>query len=83
MIRFANRATKTKWFSKRRECDDDVRLFDNLTTFNNKLLWLAKTKAKEINYDFVWSKEGKIHARKQPGGRAIRIACEEDIDKIL
>nr|XP_050022735.1 uncharacterized protein LOC126516682 [Dermacentor andersoni] len=82
LIRFANRSTKTDWISKRKECEDDIRFFDNLTASSRNLLWLAKMKAKEMKYAFVWSKEGKIYARKQPGARAIRIACEEDIDKM-
>lgn len=83
LIRFANRSTKTDWISKRKECEDDIRFFDNLTASSRNLLWLAKMKAKEMKYAFVWSKEGKIYARKQPGARAIRIACEEDIDKMV
>lgn len=86
LIKFSRKSVKTAWLAKRgklREHDMDIKFFDNLTALNKKLMWLAKSKARELNYRFVWSSDGKVFVRKEPNARAIRIASEDDIDKIV
>lgn len=86
LIRFCKQSTKALWIAKRstlKQCIKDVKFFDNLTAQNKRLLWLAKTKAAEAHYRFVWTKEGKIFARKEPSTRAININNESDLDKII
>lgn len=85
LIRFHALATKDAWLAKRgslKDIGDNIRFFPNLTALNKKLLWLAKEKAREANYRFVWSSKGRIFARKEPNARAIRIASEDDVAKI-
>lgn len=55
---------------------------DQLSAYYRKLLWLAKTKAKETNWKFVWVKNGTIFARKKEGSRAIIISNATDIESI-
>lgn len=50
---------------------------------NRRLLWLAKIRAKENDYKFVWTSEGKVFVRKQAKASAIRIATENDLSKIV
>lgn len=86
LVRFSTRTLKTAWFEKKknlRSKTQGIKFFDNLTAANKRLLWLAKNKARELNYQFVWSSQGTIFVRKQPNARAIRLATESDLDKIV
>ncbi|XP_037812974.1 uncharacterized protein LOC119604445 [Lucilia sericata] len=55
---------------------------DELTFSNRRLLWLAKTKAKEANWKFVWVKHGNIFARKNENSPLFVINNSTDIDNI-
>lgn len=86
LIRFSRRSLKAAWLAKRNELKEqarDVRFFDNLTPMNKHLLWLAKTKAKELNYDFAWCSQGKVLVKKDPNALPLRIACESDLGKMV
>lgn len=83
LIRFTKRSTKTNWMAKRAGLKDNVYFVDNLTALNKKLLWLAKSAAKEKSYEFVWTKEGKVYVRKEAGAKAVRTECEEDLNKLV
>lgn len=85
LIRFTSRATRDKWFEKRRELQrvkPDIIFLDNLTAQNKRLLWMAKTKAREEGFQFAWQKNGKILVRRGPGEPAIRIESEDDLEKV-
>lgn len=55
---------------------------DQLTPSNRRLLWLAKTKAKEAKWKFVWVSNGAIRARKIEEGEVININTENDLELI-
>ena len=55
---------------------------DRLTNSSKRLLWLAKNKAKQNNWKFVWVRHGVILARKEENQTIIRIECESDIEKL-
>lgn len=40
---------------------------------------MAKTRAEEMHYRFVWFSNGKVLAKKQPG--VVRIKSEDDLSK--
>lgn len=85
LIRFNSRATKEKWIKKNsslRERQSSIRLFDNLTAANKKLLWLTKAEAQEKDYQFTWQKDGSVFVRRRQGDRAIKIENEDDLQKI-
>jgi len=52
---------------------------EELTRLNRHLFWLAKCKARETNWKFVWVKEGRILAKKNEGDRPIYICSIADI----
>ncbi|KAH6923811.1 hypothetical protein HPB50_007496 [Hyalomma asiaticum] len=86
LVRFCKQSIKAQCIAKRstlKQCIKGVKFFDNLTAQNKRLLWLTKARAAEAHYRFVWTKEGKIFARKEPSTRAIHINNENDLDKIL
>lgn len=61
----------------------ELKFFNNLTTTNRHLLWLAKGTAKENNYMFAWASPGTLLVKKQLNGRIIKICCEDDLNKIV
>lgn len=54
---------------------------DHLTQYKRHLLWLTKNKAKEINWKFIWVKNGNILAKKNEISNLI-IRCISDIELI-
>ncbi|KAH7970589.1 hypothetical protein HPB49_011480 [Dermacentor silvarum] len=77
IARFALGATKENWLEQRPQLKTL-----HLTLHNKRLLWLAKTKATEQSYKFVWQKNGRILVRKREGEQAIQIKTEADLAKI-
>lgn len=55
---------------------------DQLTANNRRLLWLAKNKAAESNWKFVWVRNGTIFAKKNEISKPIIIKNAEDIELI-
>lgn len=56
---------------------------NDLLTYNNRqILWITKTKAKECNWKFVWTRDGKIFARKIENSSSIIINNAADIEQI-
>ncbi|XP_075151887.1 uncharacterized protein LOC142225921 [Haematobia irritans] len=53
---------------------------DELTAYNRRLLWMAKTRAKECGWKFVWIKNGSIFARKSETMPSIIINNSADIE---
>lgn len=51
---------------------------DHLSAYNKNLIWLAKLKAKELNFEYVWW-QGKVLMRENERCRAIVIKDEEDL----
>lgn len=55
---------------------------DELTPHNRRLLWMAKTKAKECQWKFVWVRSGYVYARKNENSSHIIIKNAADIETI-
>ena len=49
----------------------------------HKLRLLAKTKADELNYKYVWIREGKLFVRKNDESDKIQIISESDLNKMI
>lgn len=83
-------AVKQKWLGARKglgalaQNDHFPRLYfnENLTRANRELYRLARLKAKDVDYKFVWTRNGKILCKKSEGGSLIRIDSSTDLDKI-
>lgn len=58
-------------------------LNDELTPYNRKLLWMAKTKAKESGWKFIWVKNGNIYARKNENSPLTNINNTADLENII
>ncbi|CAB3387060.1 Hypothetical predicted protein [Cloeon dipterum] len=57
-----------------------VRIYEALTPYLKRLLYLTRGAATAKGYKFVWVRDGKIFARKsEENGALIRIRSEEDI----
>jgi FtsZ-binding cell division protein ZapB len=56
-----------------------VRIFEQLTFVNRQLLFEAKKAASECKFAFVWSKGGKVFARREQNGPITRITSMSDI----
>ncbi|KAH7954483.1 hypothetical protein HPB49_018916 [Dermacentor silvarum] len=85
LVRFVSRKTKDNWQEKDRqlrESKSDVLFYDNLTPRNKHLLWMAHTRALQMDYHFTWQKNGKVLVRKGPGEPIFRITREADLAKI-
>lgn len=55
---------------------------DQLSYNNRQLLWIAKTKAKESKWKFVWVRNGNIFARRNENSPSILISNAADIESI-
>lgn len=55
---------------------------DELTPQNRKILWLAKIRAKECGWKFIWLRNGHIYARKNENTMPILIANTADVNAI-
>ncbi|XP_059221586.1 putative leucine-rich repeat-containing protein DDB_G0290503 [Stomoxys calcitrans] len=55
---------------------------DQLTASKRHLLWMAKNKASDANWKFVWVKHGEIYARKIEKSPVVNINCESDLQMI-
>ena len=60
-----------------------IAVFRKISSELKRLKWLAKQKAKSLNYEFCWiSASGKLCMKKTQSSRAIAISCEEDLLEI-
>lgn len=65
-----------------RDTPQRVYVNDHLNADSKLLLNRARELAKKNNFNFVWVKFGKIHARKNDTSRTIIINSEKDLNKI-
>lgn len=91
LVQFQNASVQEKWFRARKDLPDLAepekfpRLYfnENLTRMNSELFRLARSKGKENGFKFVWTRNGKVLARKSEGAPFIRIEKLSDLDKIV
>ncbi|KOB73242.1 Zinc finger DNA binding protein [Operophtera brumata] len=60
-----------------------VYINERLTRTNRQLFGRAREAARRSHYKYVWTREGKIFARKEDGRSAERIRTEKDLAKIF
>lgn len=90
LVRFSYTRLRDKWLDARgrlrtlREAGSVAKIFfnENLTRVNRGLFWMARSRAREQSYLYVWVKRGKIYARKCDGAPLVRLSCASDIEKI-
>lgn len=92
IVRFVNRQNTAKWLEKKKtdiECRNVISngsqnliyINENLSPINKELFWNARVRGKELNFKFVWVKNGSIFMRKDENATSIRIGCMEDLPK--
>lgn len=58
-------------------------LNERLTKLNRVIFLRARELAREMNYKFVWTREGKIFVRREPGTVKHRLRLETDLLKVF
>ncbi|KAH9378740.1 hypothetical protein HPB48_014695 [Haemaphysalis longicornis] len=84
-VRFTSPLTKERWLEKKgelRKANADIFFNENLTAYIKALFWKMKSKATEKKYQFTWHKNGKLFVRRTPRHKLIKIASEQDLQKI-
>ena len=98
ICKFANRKTPTEFLKARKKAKNplkgaqlgmqdiksEFRVFINesLTKQNKELMYLVRGKKREVDWKFVWSRNGTIYARKNEQSEYLRINNEQDIEKM-
>ncbi|PZC71002.1 uncharacterized protein LOC135118237 [Helicoverpa armigera] len=59
-----------------------IYMSENLTAKKRRLFYLAREKAKTLEYTYCWVSHGRIFLRKKEGIPAIRIDSEKDLGKL-
>lgn len=60
-----------------------VYLNERLTRYNRKIFAKARAESKRCNWSYVWTRDGKVFARKEQGAPRYCLRSESDIDKIF
>lgn len=55
---------------------------EHLTPHKRRLLWLAKTKAKETNWKYVWVRNGIIYAKRNETSNPLLLTNDADVELI-
>ena len=65
--------------------DNNGKIFINesLTSRNNNFLRLTKIKKRDLDYKFVWSRNGVVFARKEEYAPIHKINFESDLEKLV
>jgi hypothetical protein len=60
-----------------------IRIFEKLTPYYRTLFWKMKETAKEINYQYTWTRNGKIFTKKCDNQGTVRIYNDKDIETLV
>lgn len=95
IVQFTTRMMKEQWIAKFRQKKSltarDInqrfpvqRVFinDHLSPENKQFLSKLKQKGRELNYKFIWCRDGKFFARKAEGQPVKKISSYEDMEKL-
>ena len=63
--------------------DKDVYMNEHLSRPNRALFATANGKKRELNYKFLWTKNGVVHMRKDENSNIITIKNAEDFQKVV
>lgn len=56
---------------------------ERLTRTNRQLFHKARHEGARANWRYIWTRDGRIYARRQPNTQAQRIRTDEDLNKIF
>jgi hypothetical protein len=94
VVKFSSSSARATWMDKKKtrnltvgkifkvQSNVNVYVNEQLSSLHKNLLWKAKILAKEREYKYVWTKYGKIFARKNDSMGIVRIRNEDDLLKL-
>lgn len=94
IVRFVSRDVRNEFYSKRKlirnanlnelpvEGVEQVYINENLTSQRKRLFWSTKQKAKQAGFQYYWTSNGNIYARKSNDTLPIAINNNNDLVKI-
>ena len=92
IVRFISRPKRNEMYSNRMKAKhisdfpvqsmNKLYVNENLTQRRKRLFWLAKQKAKELNYKFIWTSNGQIFIREDEKADSLPIRTEYDLDNL-
>ncbi|XP_063380852.1 uncharacterized protein LOC134667383 [Cydia fagiglandana] len=56
---------------------------ERLTRTNRQLFYKARHEGSRLNWRYVWTRDGRIYARRQPNTQSHRVRTEDDLIKIF
>jgi len=65
---FGNTSNSRRIFFKKKKREEFIRIKsiyinERLTAYNRKLLWETRSKAKELGYRYIWTRNGRIYCK--------------------
>ena len=92
IVRFISRQKRKEMYSNRMKAKhisdfpvqgmNKLCVNENLTQRRKRLFWLAKQKAKELSYKFIWTSNGQIFIREDKKADSLPIRTEYDLDNL-
>ncbi|XP_046671571.1 uncharacterized protein LOC124361554 [Homalodisca vitripennis] len=94
VVKFVRRIDKDRVMEKRRQkrefstrhmglaMDTPVYLNEAMSPARRRLFALAREAKKTNNYQFLWSRNGKIFMRKKTGDSVVLVTCQDDLNKL-
>ncbi|XP_063358949.1 uncharacterized protein LOC134648361 [Cydia amplana] len=56
---------------------------ERLTRTNRQLFYKARQEGSRLNWRYIWTRDGRIYARRQPDTSSHRVRCESDLEKVF
>lgn len=72
VLKFSPRCLRAAWHAEHanlKDTEKEIQVLYNMAAQNINFLWVAKSKAGEMNY--TWFSDGNVVFRKQPGTRVM------------
>ena len=92
IVRFISRQKRNEMYSNRMKAKDisdfpvqgvnKLYVNENLTQCRKRLFWLAKQKAKELDYKFIWTSNGQIFICEDKKADSLPIRTEYDQENL-
>ena len=92
IVRFISRQKRNEMYSNRIKAKDisdfpvqgmnKLYVNENLTQRRKRLFWLARQKAKELDFKFIWTSNSQIFIREDEKADSLPIRTEYDLDNL-
>ncbi|KAG8240594.1 hypothetical protein J6590_105555 [Homalodisca vitripennis] len=96
VVQFVNRKKRNLVLAKAKENRDRLKstafvnnvpqakvfVGEHLTAYNKDLLYKTK-KLRDLGYQYVWFREGKVFVRWDHTSRTVVVTCEEDVERMM